>query len=203
MMSLKKLSFLSAIALALTMTLTACGSSDDNAKDEEKADQAAQTQENNEATSEETAERELLAGAPLQDGTYTLTEKDFDDHGWKAEMSIVVEDGKIKESTFDYVNADGVKKSEDEAYQEKMAEKTGVGPADFVPQLNAALVEVQNPLDVDVVTGATSSSQQFLNYAQQLVQAAAGDTTPIEIDTKAPLQDGEYKLTEKNIGATG
>lgn len=75
-----------------------------------------------------------------------------------------------------------------------MAEKTGVGPADFVPQLNAALVEVQNPLDVDVVTGATSSSQQFLNYAQQLVQAAqAGDTTQLKL-----IQKRHYKTVNIN-----
>lgn len=96
MMSLKKLSFLSAIALALTMTLTACGSSDDNAKDEEKADQAAQTQENNEATSEETAERELLAGAPLQDGTYTLTEKTLTIMAGKQKCPLLLKTVKLK-----------------------------------------------------------------------------------------------------------
>lgn len=185
------------IALSIALTLTACGN-DDAAKDEEKKG-ADETQVENKVE-----EKEQIAGAPLQDGTYTLTEKDFDEHGWKVNFEITVNDGKITESKFDYVNEEGTLKSEDEAYQERMAEKTGVGPKDFVPQLNKQLVEKQAASSVEVVSGATSSSETFINYAQQLIQAAQkGDTTPIVIDAKADLKDGVYSLSEKNLDANG
>ena len=96
---------------------------------------------------------------------------------------ITVVDGKITESTFDNVNEAGVKKSEDAEYQANMAEKVGVGPADYFPQLNNQLIETQDPEAVEVVTGATSSTDTFKKYAPMLIEAAeAGDTTTIEID---------------------
>lgn len=119
----------------------------------------------------------------LQDGTYTLEEKNFDDNGWKVDFSITVEDGVITESNYDNVNEAGESKVDDEGYQAMMSEKTGTGPQDFIPALNEALVEKQDPSEVEVVTGATSSSEGFVDYAQQLVDAAKeGNTDTIEID---------------------
>ena len=112
-----------------------------------------------------------------------MVEKNFDTRGWKTEFSITVVDGKITESTFDNVNEAGVKKSEDAEYQANMSEKVGVGPADYFPQLNNQLIETQDPEAVEVVTGATHSSDTFKEYAPLLIEAAeAGDTTTIEID---------------------
>lgn len=188
--------------LILSLFLAACGGSDDDAKDDQQNDT-----EKTEQTAEEDkteGEKTLVAGAPLQDGTYSLKEVELDEHGWRVEMTITVKDGKIVESNFDYVNADGQLKSADEGYQQAMADKVGVGPADFIPQLNEALVETQNPVDVEVVTGATHSWENFRAYAQMLVQAAQkGDTTTIEINPSAPLQDGEYSLKELNPDAHG
>ena len=59
----------------------------------------------------------------LQDGTYTLTEKNFDTRGWKTEFSITVVDGKITASTYENVNEAGDKKSEDAEYQANMTGK--------------------------------------------------------------------------------
>ena len=64
-----------------------------------------------------------------------------------------------------------------------MSEKVGVGPADYFPAYNSQLVEKQDPEAVEVVTGATSSTDTFKKYAPMLIEAAeAGDTTTIEID---------------------
>lgn len=200
MMKFKHLALIS--MLILSLFLAACGGSNDDAKDDQQNDT-----EKTEQTAEEDkteGEKTLVAGAPLQDGTYSLKEVELDEHGWRVEMTITVKDGKIVESNFDYVNADGQLKSADEGYQQAMADKVGVGPADFIPQLNEALVETQNPVDVEVVTGATHSWENFRAYAQMLVQAAQkGDTTTIEINPSAPLQDGEYSLKELNPDAHG
>ena len=52
---------------------------------------------------------------------------------------------------------------------------------------------------IDTVSGATDSSWTIKNYAQQLIQAAqAGNHKTIKIDNTAKLQNGTYKLAEKN-----
>ncbi len=183
-------------AFSLSLLLAGCGSGGEKAVNENA--------DNTNKDSKEEKTVELVAGSKLQDGTYQLSEKDFDEHGWKVNFEITVKDGKITESDFDYINEEGTLKSEDEKYQEIMKEKSGVGPAEFIPELNEQLVEKQDASQVDIVSGATSSSEIFINYAQQLIQAAQkGDTNPIEIDAQGELKDGEYSLEEKNIGSTG
>jgi len=180
---------------SLSLLLAACGSdSGENEKTEEN---------NKKAVSEQTVGT-VIAGSPIQDGVYKLQEVDFDDKGWKASMEIVVENGKITESDYNYENADGILKTEDKGYQKLMEEKVGIGPQQYIPQLNNSLVTTQNADSVDVVSGATHSAETFKNYAQQLIQAAqVGNSTTIEIANIKPLQDGNYSLEEKNIGATG
>ena len=69
----------------------------------------------------------------------------------------------------------------------------------YIPELNDQFLKAQSASGVEVVTGATHSSESFQNYAQQLIQAAqAGNTDTIEIDNGADLKDGTYKLEEKN-----
>lgn len=155
---MKKLFSVSTLTLASALVLSACGGS-------EEATESAVSEEG------------------LQDGTYTLVEKSLDENGWKTDFSITVADGKITESNYENVNEAGDKKSEDEAYQERMAEVAGIGPVEYFPELNDQLVETQDPAEVEVVTGATHSSESFKEYAQQLVDAAEeGNTDTIEID---------------------
>ncbi|MBM6615198.1 FMN-binding protein [Desemzia sp. RIT804] len=156
---MKKLFSVSTLTLASALVLAACGSS------------------------EETPESSESAAGGLQDGTYTLVENNLDENGWKTDFSITVEGGEITESNYENVNEAGAKKSEDEAYQERMAEVVGIGPVEYFPQLNEQLVETQDPAEVEVVTGATHSSESFKEYAQQLIDAAEeGNTDTIEID---------------------
>ncbi|CZR09283.1 Major membrane immunogen, membrane-anchored lipoprotein [Trichococcus flocculiformis] len=174
-MKLKKTLSTATLLLASTFVLAACGGADTETESSEAASSEVVVESSSEASSE--------AAAELQDGTYTLVEKNFDTRGWKTEFSITVVDGKITESAYENVNEAGAKKSEDADYQARMVEKAGVGPADYFPALNSQLVEKQDPEAVEVVTGATGSSDTFKKYAPMLVEAAeAGDTTTIEID---------------------
>lgn len=130
---------------------------------------------------------EIDNGAPLKDGTYSLKEKN-DSNGYHADFSIVVKDGKITESKFDYVDKDGKSKKDDEEYNKNMKAKSGIGPKEYIEKFNEELVaemgkEDGNPGNIDVVTGATHSFHSFVLYAEQLINAAQkGDTKTIEVD---------------------
>ena len=129
---------------------------------------------------------EKAAEGGLQDGTYKIEELNFGGTGGKEGLEIVVADGKITDSTWSSVNEEGLNKLEDDNYQETMTKTDGTGPQDFIPELEEALVAAQDPADVEVVTGATGTSEKFVEYAKQVVEAAeAGKTDTIEVDNAA------------------
>lgn len=129
---------------------------------------------------------EEAAEGGLQDGTYKLEELNFGGTGWKEGLEIVVDGGEITDATWSSVNEEGVNKVEDDNYQETMTSTDGVGPQDFIPGLEEALVDAQNPADVEVISGATGTSEKFVEYAERVVEAAeAGNTDTIEVDNAA------------------
>ena len=182
-------------ALALSsLVLAACGA---DKKDNTTNSSSAASSETKKST-ESSAPAKKVAGGDLKDGTYKLEEKN-EKNGYRAVFEMTVKDGKITESKYDNINADGKSKTEDTKYEESMKAKSGVGPKEYIKQLNDSFVKAQSASGVEVVTGATHSSESFQNYAQQLIQAAqAGNTDTIEIDNGATLKDGTYSLKEKN-----
>ena len=187
-MKMKKIVSGFAVVAFSTLALAACGGNNDK-------DTAASSSTN---SSEAAKPAEKVAGADLKDGTYKLEEKNYE-NGYRVVFDMTVKDGKITKSNYDYLNEDGKSKQKDADYEKSMKEKTKTGPKEYIPALNKSLEQTQNPDSVEVVTGATHSSESFKNYSQQLVQAAqAGDTNTIEIDNGADLKDGTYTLEEKN-----
>lgn len=165
---------LASVILASTFVLAACGS-DDAISKESSAVAESEATSSESMSSTETVE--------LQDGSYLLEEKNLDDNGWSVVFGMTVEGGQIAESTYDYVNDAGELKTKDAEYQKAMKDKVGTGPAEYIPAYNQALVDAQDPSAVEVVSGATHSHELFVEYAQQLVDAAAeGKTETIEID---------------------
>lgn len=182
-----------AIAL-FSLVLAGCGA---DKKDNTTNSSSAASSETKKST-ESSAPAKKVAGGDLKDGTYKLEEKN-EKNGYRAVFEMTVKDSKITESKYDNINADGKSKTEDTKYEESMKAKSGVGPKEYIKQLNDSFVKAQSASGVEVVTGATHSSESFQNYAQQLIQAAqAGNTDTIEIDNGATLKDGTYSLKEKN-----
>lgn len=182
-----------AIAL-FSLVLAGCGA---DKKDNTTNSSSAASSETKKST-ESSAPAKKVAGGDLKDGTYKLEEKN-EKNGYRAVFEMTVKDGKITESKYDNINADDKSKTEDTKYEESMKAKSGVGPKEYIKQLNDSFVKAQSASGVEVVTGATHSSESFQNYAQQLIQAAqAGNTDTIEIDNGATLKDGTYSLKEKN-----
>lgn len=194
---MKKTKILTGFALVALTGLLLAGCSSDTGTEETTASSKTEETVASSAT-EESTEPEKVAGADMKDGTYTLEEKNYS-NDYRATFSITVKDGAITESNYDNVNEAGESKKDNAEYNENMKGKSGVGPSEFIPELNEALLTAQSADGVEVVTGATSSTGSFKNYAQQLIQAAqAGNTETIEIDNGAAMKDGTYTLEEKN-----
>ncbi|HFE9686991.1 TPA: FMN-binding protein [Clostridium perfringens] len=119
----------------------------------------------------------------LKDGDYTVETSKADDHGYKAKLSIKVSDGKITEAKYNEFNGEtNAMKREDKDYNEKMTGVSGIGPAEYEPQLEKALIEKQSS-DIDVITGATSSSNQFKKLAEKILKnAEEGKTEATLVD---------------------
>lgn len=156
------------LVLAAATVLTACG----GAKEETS------TASSTEATTMESsmASSETVAMGTLKDGTYTA-ESGKDDYGYMIVHSITVKDGKITESTFDYKGEDGGLKSANEEYNKNMKDKAGISAGEAIEKLNAALVEKQDLAAVEVVSGATHTTEDFQKSTKALLEAAAEGKT--------------------------
>lgn len=112
------------------------------------------------------------ASKELKDGKYKAEYSELDDHGWKAFVEVTVADGKISESNADYVNEEGKLKSQDTEYEKSMKANSETWPSKFSADFNKALVEKGNPDDVDNITGATHSTEDFKTLAKAALKAA-------------------------------
>lgn len=106
----------------------------------------------------------------LKDGTYT-EKSEKDERGYEASIEIEVKDGKIAAVKYDEVGEKGSKKDDTE-YNAKMKEAKGTNPSEAFPKLEESLVEKQDVASVDVVTGATSSSDSFKTLAEKALGKA-------------------------------
>jgi major membrane immunogen (membrane-anchored lipoprotein) len=112
------------------------------------------------------------------DGTYKATYDYIDSHGWKPQISITILKDKITAVKFDYINPDKKLKSQDPAYEKAMKAVNGIGPAEYIPQLNKKLLDAQDLLKVDTITGATHSTDNFKALATvALSNAKKGNKT--------------------------
>jgi major membrane immunogen (membrane-anchored lipoprotein) len=105
------------------------------------------------------------------DGSYKAAYSAFDSHGWKAQIDITIKGDKITVVKFDYINQAGKFKTQDAAYNASMLKVNKTDPALYCPQLSKKLLASQDPSKVDVVTGATDSSNNF----KALAAAALGN----------------------------
>ena len=119
----------------------------------------------------------------MRDGTYTLEERTTSTV-IVSTFSITVKDSKItEEATTTTSTKMASPRRLIRSYEANMKKVNKVGPKGHIPELNKSLVAKQSPAKVDVVSGATHSSDTFILYADQLVNAAQnGNTNKIEVD---------------------
>lgn len=132
--------------------------------------------------------------AELQDGTYTAKTAQADDNGFVGEVNLTVEGGKITAVNWDYVTADGTRKSVMSENGEYTMTEDGPTWKEQSEALAAALVENQSlgffTVDeqgkTDAVSGVSISIGEFLSLAEDCMKQAAG------VKEAAVLQDGTY-----------
>jgi major membrane immunogen (membrane-anchored lipoprotein) len=127
------------------------------------------------------------AGEDFENGVYSAAQQEFDDHGWKPMVTVVVEQGRISKAFYDEINEDGQLKSFDQDYLERWKEKSGENLLSAEPELMDSLVEKQDPEKVDAVSGATSTSEKF----KELVSDALEETPQTKKDDG--YNDGLFK----------
>ena len=154
---------LASVAL-LSLTLVGCGAKNDAKENTAKENNTTVEANNVEKTTEEALE--------LKDGTYTGKSSE-DDFGGHMEVTITVADGKITDTEVKNLQKDGSEKGEDygkEAGEE--GHKTAQMTLEASQTYGQELTEKGSVEEVEAVTGATQSYNQFVEAANDAINQA-------------------------------
>ncbi|MCX4328410.1 MAG: FMN-binding protein, partial [Lachnospiraceae bacterium] len=117
----------------------------------------------------------------LQDGSYTAQMKEYS-YGWQEYVTIVVKNGEIVSTEFNAENASGFIKSWDNAYMQNMNPVSGTYPNEYTRYYAAQLTGRKETPDIDLLTGATSSGDNFQRLSEAVVkQALKGDSSVVYV----------------------
>ena len=117
----------------------------------------------------------------MKDGFYTAEMSDYS-HGWKEYLCIMVKDGIIVYAEFNAKNQSGYIKAWDNAYMQNMVSVSGTYPNEYTRNYVAQLIEVQNPKNIDAISGASNSGSNFIKLATAVNnQAIEGDAATIVV----------------------
>lgn len=120
----------------------------------------------------------------MKDGSYTAQMSDYD-FGWKEYVTINVNHGEITSTEFNAENASGFIKSWDNAYMNNMKPVSGTYPNEYTRFYAAQLTGQSDLPEIDVLTGATSSGDNFKKLAQAVVeQAIKGDSKVVYVESE-------------------
>ena len=118
----------------------------------------------------------------LQDGYYTAQVAEYN-NGWKDFITIMVKGGEIVSVEYNAENASGFIKSWDNAYMQTMLRIQGTYPNEYTRYYGSQLLGSTGEIEIDAITGATSSYQSFQKLAAAVIeQARAGDSSTIIVD---------------------
>lgn len=122
----------------------------------------------------------MLAGCGssggLKDGYYTAEMAEFS-NGWKEYVVIQVCHGNIVSAEFNAKNESGFIKAWDNSYMKNMVTVEGTYPNKYTREYVQQLITQQADIQVDAVTGASSSGDNFVKLVDAVLkQAAKGDS---------------------------
>jgi len=173
-MNLKKLLPLTS---AVLFALTGCAANDPaapSATGQPGATQPAASQRptiQDTITAPDPAANTASQSAALVDGAYTARTSDEytqgTGHGWQEYLTITVENGQIVQLDYDALQ-DNKLKSETTPDVYPMTPH----PSQWIPQLEASMMQAATAADIDAVTGATNSSRMAQKLYAAVMEAA-------------------------------
>ena len=115
----------------------------------------------------------------MKDGYYTAEMSDFS-YGWKEYVCIYVKNDEIISAEFNAKDANGFIKAWDNEYMRNMMteSETGMYPNRYTREYVQQLLDGQKNTQVDVISGASESGDNFKKLTVAVVaQAQKGDTS--------------------------
>jgi len=120
----------------------------------------------------------------MKDGYYTAEMAEFS-HGWKEFVTISVKNGEIVSVEYNAKNSSGFIKSWDSAYMKNMNSVMGTYPNQYTRNYAAQLCEKQNGESLDMISGASTSGENFKMLSSAVIeQAKKGDSSIAIVEIK-------------------
>ncbi|MFV0413096.1 MAG: FMN-binding protein [Oscillospiraceae bacterium] len=117
-----------------------------------------------------------------QDGTYRAEYTEVNEHNYRPYLVLTVQGGAVTAMEFDALAEDGSLLSADEEYRAEMEKLPGTYPQQYSADLINQYLVQQNIDQVDVVAGATISTENFKQLFTALEASMyAGNTETIYI----------------------
>lgn len=118
----------------------------------------------------------------LKDGYYAAEMAEFS-HGWKEYLRIQVKNGAIVSAEYNAKNASGFIKAWDNSYMENMFDLQGTYPNKYTREYVQQLLDEQSGVQVDIITGATSSGNNFEKLVEAVLrQAESGNSETVLVE---------------------
>lgn len=118
----------------------------------------------------------------MKDGYYTAEMSEYS-NGWKEYLRIQVKHGTIVSAEFNAKNQSGFIKAWDNAYMKNMMSIQGTYPNKYTREYVQQLMEEQEDVKVDTVSGASHSGGHFEKLAEAVLkQAKAGNSETVIVE---------------------
>lgn len=118
----------------------------------------------------------------MKDGYYTAEMSEYS-NGWKEYLRIQVKHGTIVSAEFNAKNESGFIKAWDNAYMKNMMSIQGTYPNKYTREYVQQLMEEQEDVKVDTVSGASHSGEHFEKLAEAVLkQAKAGNSETVVVE---------------------
>ena len=117
-----------------------------------------------------------------KNGTYEVSYDKPNKNGWLGQVKIKIDNGKIANIDFNYINAvTGKLITDDDTHAKLMYATTKTTPAKASKQLTNSLIITQNITKVDTVTGATTTTSDFKILSAVALDNAKKGTPTAEV----------------------
>lgn len=124
-------------------------------------------------------------GNKMKDGYYTAEMSDFS-HGWKEYVCILVKNDKVVSAEFNAKDESGFIKAWDNEYMRNMSTVNGTYPNKYTREYVQQLLTGQKETKVDMVTGATTSGNNFKKLIAAVIRQAKKGNSAIAIVESEP-----------------